>query len=178
MQLLQHLHFIQKLTILILINNLLMNGNNMSISKLFKVFAICCFYCNIAYTMQEQNSTEVTKTSSDYEVIQTGSDYEVIQVLEFKWNSLPIMFERGPNSYIQGRYINVNNDYNKYICDIWRYRINVYMKIGSKLDYYDEAVTNKFRELSKRIRANNNWDNLNNMVRELFGNNYSVLLLE
>lgn len=133
----------------------------MSISKLFKVFAICCICSNIGYTMQEQNN-----------------NYELVQIIEFKWNSLPIMFEINPNSYIQGRYIKVSNDYNKYICDIWRRRINVFIKIGNKLDYEDKTVINKFRELSNRIKADGNWNNIDNTVHELFGNNYSILLLE
>lgn len=140
----------------------------MSVSKLLKIFVACCICSNMAYTMQEQKNTEVTKMSSDY---------EVIQVVEFDWNSIPIMFERSPDSYCQGRYIHISNNYNKYICDIWRHRINVCMKIGSKLDYYDEEVTNKFTEVSNITRANGNWNNLSDIVHELFGNNYSVLLL-
>lgn len=141
----------------------------MSISKLLKIFIACCICSNMAYTMQEQKSTETTKTSSDY---------EVIQVVEFDWNTIPIMFERAPDSYVQGRYIQVSNDHNKYICDIWSHRIRVYIKIGNKLDYEDKEVTKKFTELSNRIRTDHNWNNLDNIIHELFGNNYSALLLE
>ena len=169
----------------------------MIISKLFSICMLCCIFSSIGCTMQEQKSTEVTKTSSDY---------EVIQIIEFDWNSIPIMFYRWPDNYYteyynqenndynnyicdiwrnrgcsscyQGRYIQVSNDYNKYICDIWSHRINVHIKIGSKLDYDENEVVNKFTELSNRIKKDNNWDNVDNIIHELFGKNYSVLLSE
>ena len=139
----------------------------MSIFKICKICAVLCIGVlstnnNIGYTMYGQDN---------------NNRYELIQVIEFDWNTIPIMFEMGPNNYIQGRYIQVCNEYNNYLCDIWSHRIKVYMKIGNKLDYNENEIINKFTELSNNIRANNNWNNLNNAIHNLFGESYTAYLV-
>lgn len=140
----------------------------MNILKLLKISLLCCVGIlsinnNNGYTTQNNN-------------IQNNNRYQLIHTIEWTWNNIPI--ERDPfNFYNQGRYISISDGNNSYCYDIYNHKIKVYSRINRRLQYNHKKTINNFTELANRIRMNNDsWDDLDNIVHDIFGENYTAYL--
>lgn len=132
----------------------------MNILKLLRISILCCIgLLNISngYTTQSNN-------------VHDNNSYQLVQTIEWTWNNIPVF-------PIENRdYILISNGINNYYYNLYSKTIIVYSRINEKLQYTDEETTNKFTELANR--TNNLYDlyNSNNIVHELFGDDYKAYL--